>query len=101
VPGLVFLGSYVLVYSVIVVAHNSWSTLVHTVIGGHPGTFWVKWEPVVGLLSDGAFEPLRLCLLAVAFRRCLELFRERSQLHLSYPPPPEPVPVITAAQVET
>ena len=99
--GLAFLGSYVLVYSVIVVAHNSWSTLVHTLIGGHSGTFWVQWEPVVGLLSDGAFEPLRLCLLAVAFRRCLELFRQRSQLHVSYPPPLEPVPVTSAAQVET
>ena len=99
--GLAFLGSYVLVYSVIVVAHNSWSTLVHTLIGGHSGTFWVHWEPVVGLLSDGAFEPLRLCLLAVAFRRCLELFRQRSQLHVSYPPPLEPVPVTSAAQVET
>jgi hypothetical protein len=104
--GVAFLGSYVLLYTVIAVAHNSWRGLVQTVIGGHPGTFWVRWEPVLDLLYDGPFEPLRLCLLAVAFRRCLEVFRQRSQPHLFYPPPPDEVPrtpaaKATPAQVET
>jgi len=30
------------------------------------------------VLQDALVEPIRLCLLAVAFRRCLELFAQRS-----------------------
>ena len=75
--GVVFLGSYVLVYSVLEIAGNYASLLVHTLTGGHPFTFWVIWEPVVDLILLVPFETLRLCLLAVAFRRCLELFAQR------------------------
>lgn len=85
--GVGFLGSYVLLYTAIVVAKNSWTSLVHALIGGHPGEFWVRWEPVVELLTEGPYEPLRLCLLAVAFRRCLEVFRLRTETPLSFPPP--------------
>ena len=75
--GVVFLGSYVLVYSVIEIARNYASVLVHALTGGHRVDFWVIWEPVVDLVILVPFETLRLCLLAVAFRRCLELFAQR------------------------
>ena len=73
--GLVFLGSYVLVYSMIAIAQNYAGTLLYAAIGGHPVDFWVTWEPLTDLVQKLPFEPLRLCLLAVAFRRCLELFQ--------------------------
>lgn len=72
--GTLFLGSYILAYSLVRIAQNSFTTLLDQVVGGHDFTFWVRWEPVVGLLTDAPFETIRLCLLAVAFRRCLELF---------------------------
>ncbi len=75
--GLVFLGSYVLVYSMIAIAQNYAGTLLYAAIGGHPVDFWVTWEPLTDLVQKLPFEPLRLCLLAVAFRRCLELFQQR------------------------
>ena len=35
-------------------------------------------DPLLDLVDDLPWEPLRLCLLAVAFRRCLELFQQRT-----------------------
>ena len=37
----------------------------------------MRYEPAIDLLEIAPFETLRLCLLAVAFRRCLEVFRQR------------------------
>ena len=31
------------------------------------------------VVQNAPFETLRLCLLAVAFRRCLELFQQRAE----------------------
>jgi hypothetical protein len=50
--------------------------------------FWVRWDPLIALMSNSLIEPVRLCLLAVAFRRCLELFALRSTTR--FPPPAEP-----------
>ena len=75
--GVLFLGSYVLVYSLVLIAQNYFAVLVHLITGGHEVTFWVRWEPLLDLLQNAPFETLRLCLLAVAFRRCLELFQQR------------------------
>ena len=75
--GLIFLGSYVLVYSMIAIAQNYAGTLLYTAIGGQTIDFWVAWEPLTDLAQRLPFEPLRLCLLAVAFCRCLELFQQR------------------------
>jgi hypothetical protein len=76
--GVVFLGSYVAVYSAIVMAGDGLNTLIDTLLGGRPIAFWFAYGPAIGLVSDAIFEPLRICLLAVAFRRCLELFWARS-----------------------
>jgi hypothetical protein len=75
--GVLFLGCYILAYSLVLIAQNYFGTLVNWVVGGREYTFWVRWEPVFDLLQSAPFETLRLCLLAVAFRRCLELFRQR------------------------
>ncbi|MDN5764010.1 MAG: hypothetical protein L0H41_17065 [Microlunatus sp.] len=72
--GVVFLGAYVAVYSAIVMAGNAVEMLTDQLIGGRPIDFWYAFGPALGLLPDLLFEPLRICLLAVAFRRCLELF---------------------------
>ncbi|WP_152365141.1 hypothetical protein [Microlunatus speluncae] len=76
--GVIFLGAYIAVYAVHQILNNYAHVLVQSIVGGHDITFWVTWGPVWDLLYGLPFEPLRLCLLAVAFRRCLELFRARA-----------------------
>ena len=80
--GVLFLGSFVFAYSLLRIAENLFSTAVHQIIGGQLVAFWVIWEPVVDLVLTVPFEPIRLCLLAVAFRRCLELFALRTPRQL-------------------
>jgi hypothetical protein len=75
--GVLFLGSYVLAYSLVLIGQNYLQDALYWLIGGHDVTFWIRWEPAIELLYSAPFETLRLCLLAVAFRRCLELFRQR------------------------
>ena len=75
--GALFLGSYILAYSLVLIAENYLQTMLHWLIGGHRVSFWIRWEPLIELLHRAPFETLRLCLLAVAFRRWLELFRKR------------------------
>ncbi len=74
--GIGFLGSYVLVHALWTVVDTAWTQLVIRVIGGHEVMFWLTWQPFVALV-EGLTEPLRMCLLAVAFHRCLVHFRER------------------------
>ncbi|MET1007825.1 MAG: hypothetical protein ABWX96_19905, partial [Propionibacteriaceae bacterium] len=76
--GIVFLGAYVAVYSAIVMASNGLELLSDQLLGGRPVSFWYAYGPAIGLVPDLLFEPLRICLLAVAFRRCLELFWAKS-----------------------
>ena len=97
--GVLFLGSFILAYSLVLIAQNYFGTLLNWLIGGRSFTFWMRWEPVFDLLRIAPFETLRLCLLAVAFRRCLELFQQRA--HVPEPKPavqPEPVQPVPAAQ---
>jgi hypothetical protein len=75
--GPIFLGCYVFVYNLVIIAQNYLERLLHLIVGGHEGQFWVRWEPVFDLVQDALIEPVRLCLLAVAFRRCLEIFAQR------------------------
>lgn len=84
--GLVFLGSFVLVYAALQGLRNYYETALDRLIGGHTVEFWAIWGPWINLALDLPYEPLRLCLLAVAFRRCLELFRNRSA---EAPPTPQ------------
>ena len=76
--GVLFLGCYILAYTLVLIAQNHFQTLLNWLVGGREYTFWVQWEPVFDLVETAPFETLRLCLLAVAFRRCLELFRQRT-----------------------
>jgi hypothetical protein len=76
--GFVFLGAYLLAYALQAALTNYWQQVVEAVVGGHPGEFWIAWNPVVDLAEAVPFEPWRLCLLGVAFYRCLEIFRARA-----------------------
>ena len=76
--GLTFLGAFVLAYTLVIVAQNYVQRLYLALIGGQPVYYWVKTAPFLDLVDQFPWEPLRLCLLAVAFRRCLELFARRS-----------------------
>lgn len=78
--GAIFLGAFVLVYSLVAILTNYFEVLVLALIGGRDVSFWIVGGPTVDLLLEMPFEPLRLVLLAVAFRRCLELFRSRDHL---------------------
>jgi hypothetical protein len=93
--GPIFLGSYIFVYNLVIILRNYLDMSINRLLGGHEAQFWVRWEPVLALLQDALVEPVRLCLLAVAFRRCLELFAQRSSV---YPPieVAEPAPQVPA-----
>ena len=56
--------------------------VVYGVTGSGKSTLAQQIAARLGLtypsMDDLPWEPLRLCLLAVAFRRCLELFRQRT-----------------------
>ncbi len=77
--GLVFLGSFILVYAVLQTVTSEAGVAIDRLLGGHTLPFWTVWNPWIDLIESLPFEPLRLCLLAVAFRRCLELFQQRSR----------------------
>lgn len=86
--GAVFLGSYVLLYTAIIVVQNAVTRLVRFLAGGRAVDFWYVNDPLIDLLHNLPWELLRICLLAVAFRRCLEVFRLRGQhVQASLPPP--------------
>jgi hypothetical protein len=76
--GPIFLGAYIFVYSLVIIVGNYLEMSINWLLGGHEFQFWVRWEPAFVLIQDALVEPVRLCLLAVAFRRCLELFAQRS-----------------------
>ena len=75
--GFVFLAAFVILYTLLAVAANLLQTLVQLVLGGHTVAFWFLYGPYLDLLYTLPFEPLRLCLLAVAFYRCLEVFQAK------------------------
>ena len=77
--GVGFLGAFVFVYALVQIGQSSARRLSYAVLGGHDIGFWYQAGPVLSLVTSLPWEPLRLCLLAVAFRRCLELFRQRSE----------------------
>ncbi|MBO0813319.1 MAG: hypothetical protein J2P23_14920, partial [Microlunatus sp.] len=60
-------------------ADSFWNWALNQTIGGHPMTFWMTFLPAQDFISSLPFEPWRLCLLAVALRRCLVIFRLRAE----------------------
>ena len=100
--GLIFLGSYVFVYNLVIILQNYLDRGINWLVGGHEAQFWVRWEPVFALIPDALIEPVRLCLLAVAFRRCLELFAQRSAVApLPAAQPEPPVPAMATAEASS
>ena len=96
--GVVFLGAFVLVYAVVAALTSYGEQLLHRLTGGHTVDFWLVWGPWLDLAQTLPFEPLRLCLLAVAFRRCLELFQQRTVVPVpAGAPVPGPAPAAVAA----
>jgi hypothetical protein len=77
--GFSFLGAYVVVYGAQRIAAAAFDLLLTNTIGGHEFSFWLVWLPSYDLIEDMIFEPWRLCLLAVALRRCLIIFRQRAE----------------------
>lgn len=76
--GLAFLGAYVLTYAVWTLLHALLNRAVLAAVGGHEVLFWIRWGTFTDLAIEGLSEPLRMCLLALAFHRCLALFRSRA-----------------------
>ena len=76
--GLTFLGAYVLIYTAIRVLNNLIDVVSSLLAGGHQVDFWVPYGSFFDLLGFLPTESLRICLLAVAFHRCLLLFKARA-----------------------
>jgi len=98
--GPIFLGSYIFVYNLVIIAQNYVENGLNWLAGGHEIEFWVRWEPVFALLQDALTEPIRLCLLAVAFRRCLELFAQQAAAQPRRAAAPVAAPVGTPALID-
>jgi hypothetical protein len=101
--GPIFLGSYIFVYNLVIILGNYLDRSINWLFGGHEAQFWVRWEPVFALLQDALVEPVRLCLLAVAFRRCLELFAQRSSVSgpIEVAEPGPEVPAMATAEARS
>lgn len=73
--GIVFLGAYCVVYS-IVNALDGWLWyLLISVVGGLETRVWAAWLPLVDLVFQTVAGTIRLTLLAVAFTVALDAFR--------------------------
>ena len=55
--GPIFLGSYIFVYNLVIIAQNYVENGLNWLAGGHEIEFWVRWEPVFALLQDALTEP--------------------------------------------
>src|SRR5699024_2713164 len=76
--GVAFLGAYVLAYALWTLLHTGITQVVIRTVGGHGSMFWLQWGTFTDIVIEGLSEPLRMCLLALAFHRCLALFRSRA-----------------------
>lgn len=75
--GALFLATYFLLHSVIEqVGSLARMGLMH-LIGGHDASFWMVLDPLLNVPDQLALS-VRLCLLVVAFHRCLLIFRDRA-----------------------
>lgn len=95
--GLVFMGSFIFVYTLVAVGTNYVDRGIRAITGGHDADFWFLASPFIQL-AEAPLEILRLCLLAVSFRRCLELLQQRGHAES---PVTTPAPQITLVGVVT
>ncbi|MGD7789220.1 hypothetical protein ACQCX2_12965 [Propionibacteriaceae bacterium Y1700] len=71
--GLVLLGAYVLIWTVLRSLGHLWEKLIFELVGGHRYIgFWVVNQPWVELVTTVPVEVLRAALLGVAFTLCTE-----------------------------
>lgn len=76
--GLTFLGAYILIYTLIRMITNLIGTFVDELSGGHQVDYWIRFGSFFDLVETLPSETIRICLLAVAFHRCLLLFKARA-----------------------
>lgn len=76
--GLEFLGAFVVLYTVLAMGDRWLPRALAYLVGGHPVEYWTAGEAFLDLLTTALFEPLRLALLAVAFKTVLRLFHQRA-----------------------
>lgn len=76
--GVIFLGAFILVYGLQEIMENYLRNAVRLLTGGHLVAFWTTTSPIWNLIYTLPIQPWRLCLLAVAFYRCLQLLRARA-----------------------
>ncbi|WP_147264085.1 hypothetical protein [Desertihabitans brevis] len=72
--GIVFLGGYVIVSSVLSLSFEVLDLAMYSVIGGQSGDVWARIDPFLDLVDRVLHQSLRVVLLAVAFTRALSLF---------------------------
>ncbi|HHV20027.1 MAG TPA: hypothetical protein GXZ30_00570 [Propionibacterium sp.] len=77
--GVLFLSAFVVLHWAITRVGDLFSSLMTRMMGGHTVDFWYTWEVLIDLSRDLPFEPLRICLLAVALREALLFFRSRAE----------------------
>lgn len=77
--GVTFVGAFIFCYTVVEIVRNLFDRIIDLVIGGRDVSFWFMAGPVLDVVREAPVESLRLCLLAVAFRRCLELLALRGR----------------------
>ncbi|NNG20131.1 hypothetical protein HJ590_11210 [Naumannella sp. ID2617S] len=73
--GVLFLAAFVVAHLVVVRLEDLFAYGVQSLIGGQQTEFWYTWGPLVDLTREVPFQPLRVCLLGVAFAACLARFR--------------------------
>lgn len=76
--GLTFLGVYVLIYGMWRALGRVLDGVLSLLIGGHESGFWLVVGTGTNLAEDLLLETVRAVLLAVAFHRCLQLFRVKA-----------------------
>ena len=67
--GPTFLGAYLVVYSALALGERLTEYGIKVMMGGNSIVFWGAFIPVLDLIQRLLVEPLRVCLLAVAFQR--------------------------------
>lgn len=86
--GLTFMSAYLVLYAIVTLAQRWIDRTLTNVVGGRPATDWVAINPGFSVVINTVAEPIRLCLLAVAFHTALRAFKARAE----QPVPAQPAP---------
>lgn len=75
--GVLFLASFVLLYTLFEFGRELFNSMVLHLIGGQQVKFWTAWGPLTDI-GRQLLEPLRISLLAVAFRQALLVLQAKA-----------------------